>query len=104
MTTELCFMTATNMAAAIRAGRLSAREVMAAHLAQIERINPQVNAIVTLHAEQALAAAAAAAMGWMELHASAPRRTGCWQKAASWIASSHILHDMDSVVAHEMAV
>lgn len=45
------------MAAAICAGRLSAREVMAAHLAQIERINPQVNAIVTLHAEQGLAAA-----------------------------------------------
>lgn len=53
-------MTATDMAAAIRAGRLSAREVMAAHLTQIERVNPQVNAIVTLHAEQALAAAAAA--------------------------------------------
>lgn len=44
----------------IRAGRLSAREVMHAHLARIERVNPRVNAIVTLHAEQALAAAAAA--------------------------------------------
>jgi amidase len=59
-TDPICFMTATEMAAAIRTGALSAREVMAAHLAQIKRINPQVNAIVTLHAEQAMAAAAAA--------------------------------------------
>ena len=32
MSGDICFMTATDMAAAIRAGRLSAREVMAAHL------------------------------------------------------------------------
>jgi amidase len=51
---ELCFMTATELAAQIRAGQLSAREVMAAHLAQIGRVNPQVNAIVTLHADQAM--------------------------------------------------
>ena len=48
------------MAAQIRAGRLSAREVMQAHLARIEAVNPRVNAIVTLHAEQAMAAALAA--------------------------------------------
>jgi amidase len=34
--------------------------VMEAHLARIEAVNPQVNAIVTLHAEQAMAAALAA--------------------------------------------
>lgn len=47
-------MTAIEMAAAIRAKQLSAREVMQAHLKQIERVNPRVNAIVTLVAEQAL--------------------------------------------------
>src|SRR5580704_3040925 len=41
------------MARLIRRGKLSAREVMAAHLKQIERVNPKVNAIVTLIAEQA---------------------------------------------------
>ncbi len=41
------------MARLIRRGKLSAREVMAAHLKQIERVNPQVNAIVTLIADQA---------------------------------------------------
>ena len=45
---ELCFSNATDIAAWIRYGQISAREVMAAHLAQIERINPKVNAIVTL--------------------------------------------------------
>ena len=46
--TELCFSTATDIAAWIRDGQISARDVMAAHLNQIERINPKVNAIVTL--------------------------------------------------------
>ena len=40
--------------AALRQGELSAREVTQAHLDQIERINPQVNAIVTLVAERAM--------------------------------------------------
>ncbi len=60
MSQEICFMSATEMAAQIHAGRLSAHETMQAHLAQIERVNPQLNAIVTLHAEQALDAARAA--------------------------------------------
>ena len=45
--TDLCFLPATDLAARIRAKEFSAREVMEAHLAQIERVNPQVNAIVT---------------------------------------------------------
>ncbi|HEX8884835.1 MAG TPA: amidase family protein, partial [Noviherbaspirillum sp.] len=60
MNDDLCFLSAVEMAAQIRAGRLSAREVMEAHLARIETVNPQVNAIVTLHAEQAMASALAA--------------------------------------------
>ena len=42
------------MARKIRRKELSAAEVMAAHLKQIERVNPKVNAIVTLVAEQAM--------------------------------------------------
>ena len=45
------------MARQIRAKHLSAREVVAAHLDQIERVNPRVNAIVTLVADQAMARA-----------------------------------------------
>jgi amidase len=44
----------------LRSRELSAREVLAAHLAQIEAINPSVNAVVTLVAEQAMVEAAAA--------------------------------------------
>jgi amidase len=47
-------MTATELAALIRARQVSVTEVVGAHLAQIERINPRVNAIVTLTAERAL--------------------------------------------------
>ena len=49
-----CFLTAVEMAALIREKKLSARELMAAHLNQIQRVNPIVNAIVTLVAEQAM--------------------------------------------------
>jgi amidase len=59
-TPSLCFMSAVEMARLIRAKKLSAREVLAAHLTQIERVNPQVNAIVTVAAELASAAAARA--------------------------------------------
>ena len=52
--TELCFMTATELAARIRAREISVVEVVRAHLAQIERVNPKVNAIVTLTPERAL--------------------------------------------------
>jgi amidase len=53
-TTDLCFLTATELAHRIRAKSVSCREVMEAHLAQIERVNPKVNAIVTLLPERAL--------------------------------------------------
>jgi amidase len=51
---DICFLTATELARRIRVKDLSAREVMAAHLAQIARVNPKVNAIVTLLPEQAM--------------------------------------------------
>ncbi len=54
-------MTATELAQRIRARELSCKEVMDAHLAQIERVNPKVNAIVSqVPREQALAQAKAA--------------------------------------------
>jgi len=53
-TSDLCFLTAAELAQRIRAKEISVREVMQAHLAQIERINPKVNAIVTLVADRAM--------------------------------------------------
>ena len=57
---ELCTLTAIDLAARIRRKQVSARDVMAAHLARIERINPKINAIVTLVADRAMADAAKA--------------------------------------------
>ena len=42
------------MARLLRARELSARDVVGAHLDQIARVNPTVNAIVTLVADQAM--------------------------------------------------
>ncbi len=52
--TSLCFLTATELGQKIRSGEISAVETMEAHLAQIEKVNPHVNAIVTLVPELAL--------------------------------------------------
>src|SRR5580765_813462 len=51
---DICHLSAVEMARLVRARELSAREVLSAHLAQIERVNPTVNAIVTLVADQAM--------------------------------------------------
>ena len=54
MSGGVCFLPAVELARLIREGELSAVEVMEAHLSQIERVNPEVNAIVTLLPERAL--------------------------------------------------
>lgn len=55
--TDLCFTPATELAKMLRAKRISAVELLDAHLKRIERVNPRVNAIVTLVADQARAQA-----------------------------------------------
>jgi amidase len=59
-TSSICFMSAVEMAALIGAKKLSAREALAAHVKQIERVNPKVNAMVTLVPQAAAQAAARA--------------------------------------------
>ena len=51
---DLVFQSAKKLARLIRTRKLSAVEVMKAHIAQIERVNPKVNAIVTFLPEAAL--------------------------------------------------
>ena len=60
MSNELCFQSAVQLASLVRSGELSARELLDAHLDQIDRVNPQVNAIVTLSDDLAREQAAAA--------------------------------------------
>ncbi|MBV9033921.1 MAG: amidase [Acidobacteriaceae bacterium] len=58
---EICFLRAVDILNALRTKKLSAREVMGAHLQQIHRVNPKVNAVVTLVPEDQLMAQASAA-------------------------------------------
>ena len=58
---DLCYMSAVDMASMIRAKKISAREVMSAHLKQISKINSMVNAFITLVPEDELMAQAMAA-------------------------------------------
>ncbi len=54
---ELCRRSATDLAQLIREKQASACEVLQAHLARIEQLNPTLNAIVTLIPDEAMAAA-----------------------------------------------
>jgi amidase len=71
---DIVFSSTTQLAAAIRAGHISATEALKAHLTQIDAHNPTVNAVITLDAEraydQAREADAALARGecWGPLH------------------------------------
>ncbi|MFD8008720.1 amidase [Streptomyces sp. NPDC058955] len=57
---EICDAPASELVRRLRARELSAREVVGAHLERIEQLNPTLNALVTLTADRALEAAAAA--------------------------------------------
>ena len=54
---ELCTRSAVELAALLRAKKVSAREVLDAHLKRIEDVNPKLNAIITLVPEMAREAA-----------------------------------------------
>ena len=54
---DLCFVSATELSKLIRLKKISVQQVIGAHLDQIERLNPTLNAIVTLTAESAIAQA-----------------------------------------------
>ena len=57
---DLSFATATELVAALRSGELSSRDLLDHVLKRIDRMNPQLNAVVTVDVEGARRAAAAA--------------------------------------------
>jgi amidase len=54
---ELCFLPASRLVRMMKTGKVSAREVLQAHLHQIEQVNPTVNAMVTVDGDAGLEAA-----------------------------------------------
>ena len=54
---DLCFLGACEQVQLIRSKKISVTQLITAHLDQVERFNPKLNAIVTLTAESALQAA-----------------------------------------------
>jgi amidase len=70
--TELCFLTATELQRLLRDREVSARELTEVHLAQIDRVNPRLNAIITLLADQALEQASAADENLLRGHQLGP--------------------------------
>ncbi|HET8673101.1 MAG TPA: amidase [Thermoleophilaceae bacterium] len=63
MPDELMFKSATEQAALVRSGELSSRELVEASLAAIDRMNEELNAVVTRCDERALSEADAVAAG-----------------------------------------
>ena len=57
---DLCFLSATEQSKLIRSKKISVQDLIRAHLDQVERYNPVLNAIVTLTADSAMAEAYAA--------------------------------------------
>jgi amidase len=81
-TGEITGWTATQLSQAIQSRSVSCVEVMKAHLAQIDRLNPKVNAIVSLQPREGLLAQAAERdmqlargqrLGWMHGFPQAPK-------------------------------
>jgi amidase len=58
-TADLMFRPALDLAALVRAGEISSREVVEASLGRIDALNPELNAFVDVFHDEALAAAAA---------------------------------------------
>ena len=59
--TDICYLSALEMSSLLRAKKISARELMKAHLKQIAKVNTKVNAIITMVPEDELMAKALAA-------------------------------------------
>lgn len=55
--TQLCFLSATGMAAAVRGKQVSPRELIEVHFKQIDQLNPRLNALVYIDRARALRAA-----------------------------------------------
>src|SRR6476659_2145503 len=97
-TEDLLFRGALDLAGLVRAGEVSARDLVEASLARIDALNPELNAFVDVFGDEALAAAAAIGPGDARPFAGVPiaiknnraiagrRMTYCADYMGDWIA------------------
>jgi len=97
-TGDLLFRGALDLAGLVRAGEVSARDLVEASLARIDALNPELNAFVDVFADEAIAAAAAVGPGDARPFAGVPiaiknnraiagrRMTYCADYMGDWIA------------------
>jgi amidase len=102
---DVAFRSTTELAAAIRRREIGSRELLDHYLARVERLNPQLNAVVTLDAERARVRAGEAdralsrGEAWGPLHGvpftikdcyeTAGLRTTCgWEQIASHVPAT----------------
>jgi amidase len=111
---EITGWTAVRLSQAIQARDVSCREVMAAYLAQIDRLNPKVNAIVSLQAREGLLKQAderdaqlqaGQRMGWMHGFPQAPKDLAATAGIATTLGSPILKTNVpkaDAVVVERM--
>ncbi len=97
-TEDLLFRGALDLAGLVRAGEVSARDLVEASLARIDALNPELNAFVDVFSDEAIAAAAAIGPGDARPFAGVPiaiknnraiagrRMTYCADYMGDWIA------------------
>ena len=92
---DICLTSATDQAAAVASGEISATELLEATLARYDRLNPGINAVVTTQLQVARAratsadAATAAGESWGPLHGVPMTIKEAWDWVGSPSTSGH---------------
>ena len=116
MTTTMtidCFSSARDMLAAVRSKEISARELMELHLERIERVNPAINAIVSLDADKARAGALAAderlargekigALHGLPFAFKDTHQVGGWRSTSGSPLREHHIPDADELIVERI--
>ena len=116
MTTTMtidCFSSARDMLAAVRSKEISARELMELHLERIDRVNPAINAIVSLDADKARAGALAAderlargekigALHGLPFAFKDTHQVGGWRSTSGSPLREHHIPDADELIVERI--
>lgn len=108
-----CFSSARDMLAALRSKEISARELMELHLERIDRVNPAINAIVSLDVDRARAGALAAdehlargekigALHGLPFAFKDTHQVGGWRSTSGSPLREHYVPDADELIVERI--